>query len=427
MKLNLKHLAVGLALTGGIAGNALAAGTTAGTDIENIATLTFDTATTTGIIVESSPTGNSDTGTGNGEDTIFEVDRKLDIEVVQQDATLVQAAPGDTAVLEFLVTNNGNDVQDVSLAALAFATSGTDPDVTAAQAGTDDDFNGTGVIVVVESGATAGYQAGEDTVTYIDELAADDDIVVYIVATMPGGGAVDNGDAALYSLQATVGDGGAASIEGTASVEDTDGDDPTEVENVFADAAGSGSDGAGTGDVAYDGIHSDAWAFIIVKAEVTITKEAIAVWDPFTCDDDADPSTDPTPPTTHDVSAECGTGNPLAVPGAYVEYTITIENAANAATATNLSISDVVDDAEVTFVADAYTDDDALTCGLGGNCGIYVVQPYTGAEPAGEAHTNNGGFGDADSSSFAGGTVTSAPDDLPGGQTTKIKFRVLIQ
>ena len=202
-------------MAGGFSSYAFAAGTTAGTDIENRATLSYDTSTTTGISVASSPTGNSDPA-DPGADTVFEVDRKLDIEVSKEDGALVQAAPGDTAVLEFTVSNNGNDVQDVILSALAFATTGTDPDVTAAQAGTQDDFDGTLVGVFVEDGTTGGYQAGEDTETFIDELAADGSETVYVVVTMPAGASVDNGDAALYSLLETVAEGGTASPQGSA-------------------------------------------------------------------------------------------------------------------------------------------------------------------------------------------------------------------
>lgn len=82
MKLQLKQLAIGLALTGAAISNAYAVGTEADETVSNRAVLTFDSGASTGIQLESAPgAGNTTTGIGSGTDTTFEVDRKLDIEV----------------------------------------------------------------------------------------------------------------------------------------------------------------------------------------------------------------------------------------------------------------------------------------------------------------------------------------------------------
>jgi len=77
-------------------------------------------------------------------------------------------------VLTFTVKNEGNKVQDFLLtssnAGAAFGLTNTF------------DVNQT---IFVESGAHAGYQASEDTATYIDELAPDATATVYIVADIP--------------------------------------------------------------------------------------------------------------------------------------------------------------------------------------------------------------------------------------------------
>src|SRR5689334_25245792 len=57
---------------------ALAAGTAANTDINNRATVNFQVAGVAQNPVESSPAGNSNSGVGNGADTTFKVDNKLD-------------------------------------------------------------------------------------------------------------------------------------------------------------------------------------------------------------------------------------------------------------------------------------------------------------------------------------------------------------
>lgn len=423
MNVNMKKMAFGLMLAGGVTGHAFAAGTTAGSTIENGASLSFETSTGQTLTIDSSPTGNSNTDGTGGATTDFVVDRKLDIEVVKQDAELVSVAPDGTAFLTFTVTNNGNDVQDVLLSAASFATNDADTDVSAATGG-GPDTNDALSFKVCDTLPAGGPPVDCTAVTSLDDLAEDETRTVYILAVMQDDASVDNADLVLFSLMAQVADG----TTGTAIASDDSGsaDDPSVVQNVFADAEGPGTDGAGASDAVYDGFHSDAWAFLIIEANVTVTKTAVAVWDPFSCDDDADPTTDPTAPTSHAVTG-C-TGTPKAIPGAYLEYTITITNAANAADAENLVITDLIDDTEVTFVTDAYNDDGGLGCA--GGCGIYVVQPYSGAEPAGEAHTNDGGLLDPDASDFGdttANTVTSSPDDLPGGQTTKVKFRVEIQ
>lgn len=126
MKLHLKHLAIGLALTGGVAGNAMAIGTEADETVSNRATLTFDSGANTGVTLESAPgAGNTTTGVNGGTDTTFEVDRKLDIEVADANgADVTVDADEQDRFLTFTITNNGNDDQDVAITVLADPSSG---------------------------------------------------------------------------------------------------------------------------------------------------------------------------------------------------------------------------------------------------------------------------------------------------------------
>lgn len=427
MKVNMKKIALGLILTGGVTGHALAVNTAAGTDINNRATLTFDTSQTTGTVVESSSAGNSDTGVGNGEDTTFQVDRKLDVEILKLDATLVAVAPGDWAGVQYQVTNNGNDVQDVLLT-LTELSGGSDPD-----AGNDDNNTETGTLKLCSDAPDASGSCTALADDAVKNLAVGASQTVYVVAQMQDAASVSNAQQILVSVLGQVAyasdgsnDDMPAGQAGVAIASDAgETDDIEKVQDVFADAAGPGTDGAGAGDVVYDGYHSDIWGFVIVEANISITKEAIAVWDPFSCDTDSDPATAEAPPTAHDITCT----NPKAIPGAYLEYTITVVNAVGAALAENISISDLLQDtADADFVADAYNDDSG-TCTALTPCGIYVVQPFTTGdpEPAGQAHTNAADLDGSDYSATAADTVTSAPNNLAGGQTTIVKFRVEIQ
>jgi uncharacterized repeat protein (TIGR01451 family) len=373
MKLNFKKIALGLVLTGGFAGSALAAGTAAGTDVENLATLTFK-AEPTGpdLVLESSPTGNSTVGASNGESTDFVVDRKLDFEVVTTDTTLVSVLEGDTAqVTTFTLKNTSNDTLDFALAALNRASgSMTDP-----YAATDS-FDVTT--------ATMSIAVGGSTQDYVDNLAPDAMVTITITSDIPddgitvANGGVGSGDIALVTLVAQVaedddGSGGAAT-PGALIAQDSSGnaapggtaasvaDDPDAVQDVFAEddvegnagstiaaraavthnfvANGSGrfdGDGAGT-DVASNGQFAATSGYIIEQPELVVTKESETVWDAFSCS----VATEPTD-STADVDTLCGVGtNPKAIPGAYVRYTLTIQNNGNTEV-TGASIADTVD------------------------------------------------------------------------------------
>src|SRR5207249_743725 len=98
----------------------------------------------------------------------------------------------------FTVTNTGNSVQDFSLSAANLAGGSL--------SGVTDNFDTGACSVKVESGTTAGYQALEDTATFIDELAPDASKTVYVVCAIPLS-RVD-GDGAVISLTAEARVGG---------------------------------------------------------------------------------------------------------------------------------------------------------------------------------------------------------------------------
>ncbi len=263
-KRNVTGLLIALALFGGGMQAAHAVGTASGTNISNTATVDY----LVGGIAQTQITSNA---------AQFVVDNRVDLTVADSTATYVDVVPGAAGqVLTFTVTNTGNTAQDYSLAAAA----GADP------YGGTDNFNATGVAVFVESGVTAGYQAAEDTATFIDELAADGVATVYIVADIPV--AQVNGDIAAYSLTATTHDAGAVGLGAATAA--TAGANTAAVDVVFGDAAN-------------DGLEAATGAYRVASAALTVTKSVAVVSDPFN-----------------------GATNPKAIPGATMRYTVAVQN-----------------------------------------------------------------------------------------------------
>ena len=229
--------------------SAHAAGTLSGTAISNTALLQCNFC-----------------GVGISSNTpLFVVDRKVNVTVgeVSGAATAVSANQS-ASVTDFIITNNGNAVQDYSLTA-ANNTSG------ATLFSGIDNFDGTACIARVESGALAGYDVA-DTATFIDELAADASTTVYVVCNIPAGLAMN--DQAIVSLTVTTLQGGAAAAQGAATTQ-TAGADTGGVDTVFADAGGSD-------DATLDGKHSarDAYRVSLISSSIaystTFFVEAVA-------------------------------------------------------------------------------------------------------------------------------------------------------
>jgi hypothetical protein len=297
----------------GLAG---AVGTASSTTITNRSSLTYSVGAVPQTLIESSPTGNSTPGATLGADTTFVVDNKVDVLVTENSTTFTSVTPGQTAaVTEFTVTNQGNTVQDFALTAANLANG------TVLFSGTDN-FDATACAAYREIGGGAGYQAGSDTATFIDELAADGTAIVYVVCNIPSGQA--NSSNAVVSLTATALAGGGAASQGAALTQ-TAGANTAGVDIVFADDTG-------TDDGNRDAAHSARDAYRVVAAALTVTKTVALVCDPLN-----------------------STTNPKNIPGAVVRWTITVSNAAGAsASATLTQVSDALN-ANSTFDPDLIT------------------------------------------------------------------------
>jgi hypothetical protein len=366
-----------LAVGGGVlcASRGFAAGTAAGTTITNQATINYQVS------------GVNQTAV-NSNSYQFVVDRKINLTVATTDGAAVAVTPGTSGnVLTFTLQNTGNGTQDFALSATARSGGA------GAFAG-NDTVNAASVVVRVESGGTAGYQAGQDTATYVDELAADGTKTIYIVGDFSTGSYVD-GDKACYDLVAETRIGGGASALGGALTETAGADTVGSVDIVFADGQGSAT--AGSEDIARDAKYSALSDFEIAAAALTVTKSSAVI-------------SDPTNSTT----------NPKAIPGAVVEYTITISNAAGASTATSVTFSDSLN-SEIGSGTIAFQ-----TASYAAGKGIRVTAPNINGGAAKDI-TNASGDDEGDWNVTGANTVTVSGIQLAASETATIKFRVQIQ
>ena len=257
----------------------LADGTASGTPISNTVLLDY----TVGGIGQDQVSDTAD----------FVVDNKIDLTVALIDVAAIPVIPGITdQVMTFSVTNDGNTLQDYSLAATPSA--GTVFSLT-------HDFDANSVRIFVDNGDNV-FIAADDTKTYIDELAADATVRVYVLANFPLSG-ISDGDASLYDLEAQTAVSGLADTQGADILTDDTANSWTAgtVQIAFADDAG-------LIDAANDGAHSTVGAYLVTTAAMTVTKTSLVVYDPI------------------NGNYVAGSVFPKAIPGARVQYTIDIAN-----------------------------------------------------------------------------------------------------
>jgi uncharacterized repeat protein (TIGR01451 family) len=337
---------------------ATAAGTDPGVSVTNTATVNYS--------VSGTPQAAINSNTAE-----FLVDRRVDVSVDQVGSALTQVTPGQTGVfVEFIVTNLSNGLLDFNLA-FAQLTS-ADGDVRGAgTTDTDDDMTNVTIAVSSASDGVGTPGAGPDPVlggpTLINDLAEDDSIRVRLYAETPA--ALANLDIANLRLDATAADP-ATGTNLVASVTWT----PGSIDNVFADTDN-------------DGIESQADGFQAVSASLAVNKAQAVISDPLS--------------------------SGFAIPGARVEYTITLDNSAGTVPATDIVITDDVD-TDVTFVADAY------------NGGAANIEFGGGAFCLAEAGDANG-----DGCTFDGTTLTieemsGAPISVANGASLTVSFVVEI-
>ncbi len=352
--------------------SAWAAGTDAGVTVGNRATVNYTVGTVAQAPIESSPGGNSTPGVGNGTSTTFVVDRRIDLTVTETGGGGTLVSPGQpNVVATFTVTNTSNASEGFQLAASNLAGG--------AVFGNTDNTDVSNLRVFVDNpgagGAAGVYDATFDTLDYVDTLAEDGNVVVFIVADVPL--AATNGQFANVRLQAR------AAVVGTsgATLEtETAGADTAGVDVVFGDA---GQDATETADD----------QFAVQSAALTITKTSTIISDPFN-----------------------GTGaDRKAIPGAVIEYIVSIANTGTAA-AGSVQLSDTLD-ATLGFASGQY------------NGGTADVQINVGASPDAFCVAEAAGDTNGDGCSRSGQTLTVNPTatiTVAPGETATVRFRATI-
>lgn len=299
---------------------AFAAGTTAGTSVANSFTLDYQ--------VGGVPQTQINT---SGSPTRFTVDRKVDLTV--STAVNASVSPGQTgAQVVHGVRNNGNDRSAYRLSIKDVGTDTLDIGTYTARYYTDAGNDGVFTPGVDDAGAGTAYTLGAGVTA---DVAPDATIWVILSANVPGGATngqfddvilIANSFYPVTSLDAANTNTAGTEITAAGSNAMTGQSD-----SVLAD--GTGTAGAPE-DVANDGAHSSTSRYTVSAAALTAGKTvAIVATNPTNCATDA-------------------IAGGFATPGACVEYVISASNAAGAATATNIAISDVLPN-EVQFVSAA--------------------------------------------------------------------------
>lgn len=280
----------------------------------------------------------------------FLVDNKVDLSIAVTNDTVIPNQADQ--VLTYTIVNEGNTTQGYRL--------------TVANSTVADDFDMNTVRIYVEDGTTPGFQDTEDTL-YTSGSAVNagdldpnsvvpgaDTMIVYVVADVPpngGGTAPANGDAARYDLLVTTTNAGTATITADNSANAWAAGS---VQVVFAEGAAGphASDAANDGELSATGVYTASTAALIV------TKSQAVLSDGFS-----------------------PAGFEKAIPGAVVEYTITLDNTSGAIDATTLVVNDDFDDSSITYVVDSVdvditsvgTDTDITDGASGANTGATVI------------------------------------------------------
>ena len=354
------------------ASSAYAAGTAVGTDINNQVSVAYQVG------------GVNQTAATDSD--VFKVDRKLIFSVAEQTVGTTTVYPNSQdAIVAYTVTNSSNDVVDFAVTA-ANITGGSAPrgtdniDASNLEICVDADGNGTCSGTGAESWGASGV---------IDNLVADGNRIVFVRGDFAS--TVTNGQIAGVRLTATAHVGGGAGLGTQYSTTATAGTpefvatditaNTTGVETIFAEVVGTNDD-----TVARNGVVSTLDDYTVSAAALTVNKISRVVSDGVSLT------------------------NPKAIPGAVVEYCIVVSNAAGAATATGVNVSD---DLSIASLADI-SYDNTFQAKLDGTAVNLTTNTCT---PGTVNATYSGG---------ANGIVSGTLTNIAAGETRTLVFRVTI-
>jgi uncharacterized repeat protein (TIGR01451 family) len=299
----------------------------------------------------------------------FRVDRKVNLTLIPDQPANTQVAVSQIgAVLKFRLTNSTNGVQDFLLTATQGALLN------------GDNFN-VGNLKIYADDGDGIYDPAKDTLEFVNELAADTSIAIFVVADVPADQAAE---LANITLSAQVAEGGNPSLTVagnalTASL--TNDDQVTDV--VFADTDTVPRDGRAFATLGYEIATRDV--------ALTVVKSSTVISDPVN-----------------------GIVVPKAIPGAVVQYCLIVNNATLLTPASGVNITDTIP-TNTTYVPGS------ITVGgipLLGACVLGTPMNDSGAPVALSPYT----------ASYNDGTklVTATIPTLNGLQSLGVTFQVTI-
>lgn len=335
---------------------AQAAGTLAGTEINNTASVAYQV--------------NSINQTGTTSSATLTVDRVINMTLVHDGPTTTVVNPGQKNVaFKFTASNQSNATIDIWIPAQVVLTGGT------TASGGVDSFNLIFKEYYADSGANGVLDTSVDSVldfASLDEVEPDGVRTFFYVFDIPTG--LADGVMAGMHASAQAREGGVTGERGVA-IEATSGANTSGVDTVLADPITGGDpaiSGAGDGKVG-------------VSFDIEVSAATLSVV------------------RSHEIIFNLveGTSDPKVIPGALVEYCVQVSNAAGAATADNVTITETMG-ATLTY-------DDTF--------GIY--QNGSVANGACNADGTVGGTHNA-------GVITGTISSIAAGETKTIRYRAKV-
>lgn len=326
----------------GVAPGAFAAlgDTNFGTDISNTASVNYSVSGVPQTVIQSSPTGNSNPGAGNGQATTFEVDKKIMFIAQETNGQATTTGPGVTQVVTvFKVTNTTNGAQEFKLDA-----DNTLPNPLEQVFSRDDSFDMSNFTIHVSSQAcdtattiTPTFN-NEPATTYLPALNEDSCAYVFVRADTPAASpTVANGLAATIRLRVRPSNTNGTVIETPSGAADV----ANAVDIVYAE------DGDDYDNVDFNG-ESLAYDQYVVGT-LTVSKTYAVISDGFS-----------------------PAGQAKAIPGAVIEYTIIVRN--DGLATTGATLTEIVP-ANTAYVAGSTTLNGVAVSDVAG------AMPYIGGGP----------------------------------------------
>ncbi|MCX7058624.1 MAG: hypothetical protein NTZ79_15970, partial [Proteobacteria bacterium] len=230
--------------------------------------------------------------------------------------------------------------------------------------------------------ATSAYSSGTAVLGNPDNLAADAGRRVFVVAALPVAARNADGSNVRLTAKAAVAGSAGATLETATNAADTAGS----VDVVVSAAVASTTAGVTTS------LRTTDSGYTVSAPTLTVTKAEVVISDPVN-----------------------GTTNPKAIPGAVVEYTLTIVNT-GATTANGVAFSDPIA-AELSLAQNVYNTNQNVTITVGAST------RYCTAEAGTDTNTDGCVF-----SASALSVNPATPIVIPTGanNTAVVKYRVTI-